>query len=113
MPPANAGWSGPLLGEDTCGCGHPFAEHFVVDPFVTEWYFVHYHCQYCCREITGECCYLNAGLEFDEHDGSCLIEDWPDSYRYVPPPEDSDTGASTKSAPVSSGPSAKRAGGTP
>jgi hypothetical protein len=90
MPPANAGWCGPLLGEDTCGCGHPFAEHFVVDPFVTEWYFLHYHCQYCCREITGECCYLNAGLEFDEHDGSCLIENWPDSYRYVPPPEDSD-----------------------
>lgn len=75
MPPANAGWSGPLLGEDTCGCGHPFAEHSVVDPFVTEWYFLHYHCRYCCREITGECCYLNAGLEFDEHEGSCLVED--------------------------------------
>jgi hypothetical protein len=87
--PANAGWYEIVEGETHCGCGHPFAEHFVVDPFVTEWYFTHYHCRYCCREITGECCYLNAGLESDEHEGSCLIEDWQDSYHYVPPPEDS------------------------
>ena len=90
LMPANAGWYEIVEGETHCSCGHPFAEHFVVDPFVTEWYFLHYHCRYCCRELGRDCCYLNAGLEFDEHDGSCLIEDWPDSYRYVPPPEDSD-----------------------
>jgi hypothetical protein len=37
--PANAGWYEIVEGETHCGCGHPFAEHFVVDPFVTEWYF--------------------------------------------------------------------------
>jgi hypothetical protein len=84
MPAANAGRSGPLLGEDSCGCGHAFSDPFVTDPFVTEWYFVHYHCRFCCRELGKDCCYLNAGLEFDEHDGSCLIEDWQDSYHYIP-----------------------------
>ena len=83
LMPANAGWYEIVEGETHC-------EHFVVDPFVTEWYFLHYYCRYCCRELGRDCCYLNAGLEFDEHDGSCVIEDWPDSYRYVPPPEDSD-----------------------
>jgi len=77
MPPANAGWSGPLLGEDTCGCGHLFRMHLRIedgrDWYPDGWFYRHH---YECDECE---CLLNQGLEFITRDDLM-----PDAMRWTP-----------------------------